>query len=410
MKPQRTTPSAPWTFALLTIVIFASSTGCLLDRSGLAPGPLAPQLINGCFELWDEDARTGAAIFESASEVVTAGRGRGVIPDLVVTQTPWTFAQTDRVTTAGDIISLSLTGSGLDPENPVQARILDTGFLRLSSTGYSVELPPCQDLVALFDRDRGLLTFWRAHFETPGEASLPFDAFGSDLLPLAGDWDGDGDDQPGIYVPGSRVFFLPFGENRLTINAPDLPVGETLLPIAGDWDGDGRDSPGLYAAESALFVLLDEGGNQVAAFNQGRFDPAAPLGLWPIAGNWRGDASGIDTVGLYNRSARRVRLFDRNDAAATATACTFDTAPESVVQGLLPTAGRFSGASQDRVMLYGPGLEGGPPGNSLTLVEVPPDPAGCAVVDRITLGPTPLDSGLIPVAGNWSGTLTGDGP
>jgi hypothetical protein len=60
---------------------------------------------------------------------------------------------------------------------------------------------------------------------------------GSGILPLSGDWDGDGVDTVGLYNLVTGAFFLR------NANAPGAanvsftygPLGAT--PIVGDWDG-----------------------------------------------------------------------------------------------------------------------------------------------------------------------------
>ena len=58
--------------------------------------------------------------------------------------------------------------------------------------------------------------------------------------PLAGDWNGDGVDTIGLYVPSTGTFFLR------DVNAPgpaDVelsfgPGGMGWTPLVGDWDGE----------------------------------------------------------------------------------------------------------------------------------------------------------------------------
>ncbi len=65
-------------------------------------------------------------------------------------------------------------------------------------------------------------------------------------LPVVGDWDGDGIDDLGVYRGGTWI--LDMNHDR-TIDAADKVFemgGQGDLPVVGDVDGDGIDDPGLY--------------------------------------------------------------------------------------------------------------------------------------------------------------------
>ena len=54
---------------------------------------------------------------------------------------------------------------------------------------------------------------------------------------VGGDWNGDGTDSIGLYIPGSAVFFL---KNSNSGGGADVTAGfggPGLVPIVGDWDG-----------------------------------------------------------------------------------------------------------------------------------------------------------------------------
>ena len=74
------------------------------------------------------------------------------------------------------------------------------------------------------------------------------------MLPLAGDWDGSGKDGIGLYSQATSTFYL---REATQLQGPNdhayadailnYGVGQRgLLPIAGDWNGDGKDGIGLY--------------------------------------------------------------------------------------------------------------------------------------------------------------------
>jgi len=89
---------------------------------------------------------------------------------------------------------------------------------------------------------------------------------GGDQL-IAGDWNGDGRDEPGLIRDETGTFWLDTNGNYRLGGADrethfvNLRPGD--VPIAGDWNGDGRDEIGLFRlgpGGHAIF-LLDANGN-----------------------------------------------------------------------------------------------------------------------------------------------------
>lgn len=115
-------------------------------------------------------------------------------------------------------------------------------------------------------------------------------------LPVVGDWNGDGRDTPGVYRPSTSTFFLT---NSTTSTPPvdiSFPLGTAGdLPVAGDWNGDGITTVGLYRPSNNTFFLT----NSFATVVDISFPLGAPGDL-PLAGDWNGD--GIDTLGLFRPS------------------------------------------------------------------------------------------------------------
>jgi Tol biopolymer transport system component len=131
---------------------------------------------------------------------------------------------------------------------------------------------------------------------------LPAISFGqAGDLPVAGDWDGDGKDDVGVFRPGVatgrfflrqpvRVFF-PFQTGFITIVFDFGIAGDQ--PVAGDWDGDGADTTGVYRpGDPGAFLLSNSFTNNDVDFN---FNFGSP-GDVPVAGDWL--ALGRDGVGL----------------------------------------------------------------------------------------------------------------
>ncbi len=123
-------------------------------------------------------------------------------------------------------------------------------------------------------------------------------------IPLVGDWDGNGTDTVGLYDPSSAGFHLK--NTNATGGGADLvfcygPGGNRgWTPLVGDWDGDGDDSPGLYDPSVGGFHLKNTnagGGPDVTPFVYG----PGGAGWRPLTGDWDGD--GDDSIGLYDPNA-----------------------------------------------------------------------------------------------------------
>ena len=188
-------------------------------------------------------------------------------------------------------------------------------------------------------------------------------------IPLAGDWDGDGVDTPGLYRPA---------EGRLVIRNSSLPISFVYpivadgLPVVADTDGDGRDTVSV-ARHGRLYVIdgLGEGPatlsgpdplpmalpddtdalvggdfdgdgvDEVAAVHHGQVDLVVgarrvTLGYigptLPVAGDWDGD--GTHTVGAYDPWRAQFRFWEADGEA-------FPEAVEYGATGMLPVAGVF---------------------------------------------------------------------
>lgn len=103
--------------------------------------------------------------------------------------------------------------------------------------------------------------------------------------PLIGDWDGDGQMEPGVWSPRSKQFTLAgeAGFIKLKLGAR----GDR--PVAGDWDGDGAWEVGMR--RGATFRLRSASGAITTI-------PLGAKGDIPITGDWDGD--GVTDLGTYS--------------------------------------------------------------------------------------------------------------
>ncbi|HQR37153.1 MAG TPA: glycoside hydrolase family 44 protein [Blastocatellia bacterium] len=188
---------------------------------------------------------------------------------------------------------------------------------------------------------------WFLHnANAPGPADVVFSygSGGSGLVPLTGDWNGDGVATPGLYAPATGAFFL---KNANAPGAADTvfsygPGGLGCTAIAGDWNGDGTDTVGLYDPVNGAFFLKNSNAGGAADVVFG-FGPLS-AGWSPIVGDW--DANGTDTIGLYNPSS--AAFFLRNANAPGAADIVFSYGPS----GAVPLAGDWNGDGRDTVGIY----------------------------------------------------------
>ncbi len=229
------------------------------------------------------------------------------------------------------------------------------------------------DSVGLVETDQGR---WYLR-DSAGVQTVFF--FGDpDDVPIAGDWDGDGVDTPGMYRPTDGFFYARNANAAGIADFACFAGDPDDVPLAGDWDGDGVDTLGLYRVDDQTFFLFntvcegnpmgaaqvsfvfgdagdqpfagdldDDGKDEVAlhrpstglvyyrnTLSTGTADESF---IWGnpadevFAGDW--DADGRDTVGLFRPSEARFYLRNSNTAGAA------DVTFTQGVGGWLPVAG-----------------------------------------------------------------------
>lgn len=204
------------------------------------------------------------------------------------------------------------------------------GFADVSSVyGMATDVPVAGDWDGDGDDTIGVFrngTFMLRNEVTPGFADVEV-SFGLPTdLPVVGDWDGDGDDTIGVYRDGQL-----FVRNDNAVGPPDFLVDFGIagdLPVAGDWDGDGVDTIGVFRPSTATFHLRN-------TLTSGPADVSAGFGLsddLPVVGDW--DDDGIDTIGVY-----RDAIFYLRDTVSSGDA---DVVAALGVAGDVPIAGRWA--------------------------------------------------------------------
>jgi len=137
------------------------------------------------------------------------------------------------------------------------------------------------------------------------DKTIPFGYYPDDI-PVAGDWDGDGDDDIGGYYPANSTFYLYLLnlDSSTAISFKAVPFGvHGDTPLTGDWDWDGDDDAGVYRAfdpdysnNPAFYFDLNHTGGQADYTPY----PYGNNGDIPVTGSWNGD--GDSNIGVYRPS------------------------------------------------------------------------------------------------------------
>jgi hypothetical protein len=108
--------------------------------------------------------------------------------------------------------------------------------------------------------------------------------------PVAGDWNGDGTDEIGVWRPSTGRFYLDIDGSRTWtpgVDAVTDPFGiPTDRPVAGDWNDDGSDDIGVWRPSTGRFYLDIDGS---FTWTVGVDVITASFGLatdLPVAGKW----------------------------------------------------------------------------------------------------------------------------
>jgi hypothetical protein len=161
-------------------------------------------------------------------------------------------------------------------------------------------------------------------------------------LPVAGDWNGDGVDDVGVFRVGQFSLRQPITIKPclacppiiITIN-PNF--GEvTDLPVVGDWNGDRTDTVGVFrGGPNGDWFLRNSNTTGVTDIHVQQFGSLA--GVLYVVGDWDGD--GADTVGLLFNGSFFLRNTNTDGPDSDLIFSSFAQA------GDLPVAGDWNGAN-----------------------------------------------------------------
>ena len=158
-------------------------------------------------------------------------------------------------------------------------------------------------------------------------------------IPVTGDWDGNGIDDIGIFRPSERRFYLD--TDRDGIHNISVTIGrDSDVPVVGDWDQDGRDDIGVFRPSARRYYMdFDEDGYHDRAVTIGRLSDHS------LVGDWNGD--GADSIGVFRPDSHRFYLDDDDDGIHD-HAITFGRSTD------LPVTGDWDGDGYTDVGLYRP--------------------------------------------------------
>ena len=218
--------------------------------------------------------------------------------------------------------------------------------------------------VGLYDPSSSMFLLRYTNDSGFADEVCPYGVAEAGMLPIVGDWNGDGIQSIGLYDPVTSTFYL---RNTNCLQGPDDPgyadcvfvygpANAGYEPVVGDWNGDGTDTVGLYDPLTSTFYLRNSNslqgpndhGYADIVFNYG----PANSGMLPVAGDW--DGSGKDGIGLYSQATstfylrEATQLQGPNDHAYADAILNYGVGQ----RGLLPIAGDWNGDGKDGIGLY----------------------------------------------------------
>src|SRR4051794_36723750 len=100
----------------------------------------------------------------------------------------------------------------------------------------------------------------------------------------------------GLYAPGTETFMLRYAANAGAADAGTFKFDTNgMIPVAGDWNGDGKQDFGVFDPKTATWALRY--GAEAGPANAGVFKFGTANSI-PVVGDWNGD--GRSDIGTFN--------------------------------------------------------------------------------------------------------------
>ncbi|MGC4893428.1 hypothetical protein [Micromonospora sp. DT31] len=160
-------------------------------------------------------------------------------------------------------------------------------------------------------------SFHLTNAHSGGASAYAYVLGSSGMIPLTGDWDGNGTTTSGWYRPSDGSFHLRNSHGNGPSDYAFVYGPPNMVPITGDWNGDGKTTVGWYRGSDASYHLTNgsNGGETHYAFVFG------PPNMTPITGDWNAD--GKTTVGWYRGSDASYHLTNGSNGGETHHAFVF---------------------------------------------------------------------------------------
>jgi hypothetical protein len=159
-------------------------------------------------------------------------------------------------------------------------------------------------------------------------------------VPLVGDWDGDGVDNIGVRM--GNTFYLRTspvtGNAETTISLTYGDISD--IPLVGDWDGDNKDNIGVHKPGTFNFYLRTTVNTDPTEITH--VVPYGNPGAVPLVGDWNGD--GVDNVGVRMGSTFYFRTTETNNATETTTTISYGNGDPNTEY---PLVGDWNGDAKD---------------------------------------------------------------
>ncbi|MEW9527390.1 hypothetical protein [Microbispora sp. NPDC049125] len=224
-----------------------------------------------------------------------------------------------------------------------------------------------------------VLDFYLTDDQNSGAATRPVFQYGnSPMVPITGDWDGDGKDTVSTYDPTSGRFFISNTPATGAAQYTFVYGNPNAVPFVGDWDGDGKDNVGVRMGYT--FFMRTSPVTTATETTQSVAYGDAPM--VPLVGDWDGD--GKDTVSAYDPGTGRFLLSNNPATGAAQYSFLYGNA------NAVPFVGDWDGDGKDNV-----GVRMG----YTFFMRTSPVTTATETTHSVAYG----DAGDLPVIGDWDG-------
>jgi PKD repeat protein len=223
-----------------------------------------------------------------------------------------------------------------------------------------------------------------------GAGTLTYSAWDNAVgdLPIAGDWNGEGIPETGVYRPGVG-FYLKMDNSGTWNPSTDVYLAwdnaAIDLPIAGDWNMDGRTETGVYRPGAGFYLKMDNGSTWNPSTNVNPAYTFRGVSGWiSVVGDWNGD--GKTKIGVYKEGMWYLD-WNGNGAWEEGTDKFYNNPARS---DFIPVIGDWNGDGKSKIGVYRWGYW------SLDFLG-----AGTYTNFPIFIGPEEYT--FSPVVGDWNG-------